>query len=283
MGSVERKVRTVVKRAIRWHKGLALVIALSLALAGGAVVWTQSRAQAQSSSDVPLYPFVSVGVNSGPDTFLYVSVLNLSGTTVTPAINLFTPNQSDIPTTFAPGMNDDVMVIMVEPTPCGASLPPGVQACAQSPGAISWILGQTQNLMSVSCSGYPLTCTDNGASIPIVSAQGPPGPQGPPGGTATFTQVARTVTVQPGLRELAHDPRGQDENGHRMPVVTESLSCPSGDTVISGGYALTNQGEDRPGTVLGSYPSDSATWTIVIEPSFRSSATYEIYANCATS
>jgi hypothetical protein len=161
-----RARRASPRTATRWG---AAVMGLALGVAmGSTTAWAQS-------SD-PVYPYPTLLVVTGPDTAtLYIDVLNLSGNTVTPSINLFTPNQPNVPTTFLPGVTAPAYEVPI--------------TTSMSGGQLSWILGQTVNIMNVSINAtstpdgvvWSVVNLNDNMNVPVVSEIGPPGPAGPQG------------------------------------------------------------------------------------------------------
>jgi hypothetical protein len=104
--------------------------------------------------------------------------------------------------------------------------------------------------------GPPGPAGISGATGPQ-GAAGATGPQGPPG-----TVSGSVVTVSSGF-----------ETGGEVSAVAQ---CPSGDKVVSGGYAV-----DGGGTVVASYPgTDGASWDVVMEQTGAVVPSVDAYATC---
>jgi hypothetical protein len=135
--------------------------------------------------------YVSQG---GASTYtLCIGVTNRSTSAITPAINLFTPNVVQVPTTFAPGFTPcayALLAIYPNCDPADAAFVQGtIMGCVGLSGRMTWILGQTDFPLVIDyspTSGFP--------GVPVIpgkllSGSGPPSSsQAEPGNLYLDTQ-----------------------------------------------------------------------------------------------
>jgi hypothetical protein len=159
---------------------VAAVLAVAAMLVAGG-----DRAQAAGD---PLFPVLNYVIQDGPSTYtLCIGVTNLSTSAITqPAINLFSPNLPDVPSTFAPGFTPCALALLaMYPTCVGVAT--GTN-CVSLGGTMTWVLGQTDFPLTVdySASGF--------GGVPVIPGElmtgsGPPSAsQGAPGNLYLDTQ-----------------------------------------------------------------------------------------------
>ncbi len=99
--------------------------------------------------------------------------------------------------------------------------------------------------------------------------------------TSNTAVPTKTSTPAPSAQMTAVTVVQSVANSGASGPVTATASCPSGQVMLSGGYALTGGANVQPAAVQEDYPASTSAWTVtVLNTTVGGSLTLTVYADC---